>query len=160
MSNANGAYNNILGSGTYTLGKVKLNNVQYVPKVNDNLLSGIELMKEGYKTVLEAGKMIISKKGVRFATETLCPLADMIALEESQGDYMCRSATKMAAQDNILVLHNLLGHCLKNTVKLTFGLTGQTAESLECTICNTTETRQRDVSTVPSNPAAELMESV
>lgn len=119
-------------------------------------------MTDGSKTVLENDKIVISKKGVRFATGTLCPLNDMIAMDDIQEkeDRCCSSTKAQPPQKNLLELHSALRHCGKNAVKLTFGLTEEAADMLNCIICYTTKSRQRDVPKVASNPPSELLEIV
>ena len=65
----NGSNASILGVGTidlkFTSGKiVQLRNVQHVPAINKNLLSGSLLCKEGFKLVFESNKVVISRYGV------------------------------------------------------------------------------------------------
>ena len=80
--NANGAENPILGSGKICLGKLKLKHVQYVQNFVENLVSGMELMKKGYKTILESEKMVIAKQGEEVASGKLCMNTDMIIIQE------------------------------------------------------------------------------
>jgi hypothetical protein len=46
----------------FTLGKiVQLKNVQHVPSMNKNLVSGTLLCRNGFKVVLEFDKVVVSK---------------------------------------------------------------------------------------------------
>jgi hypothetical protein len=48
----------------FTLAKiVQLRNVQYVPSMNKNLVSGSLLCRDGFKVVLESNKVVVSKHG-------------------------------------------------------------------------------------------------
>jgi hypothetical protein len=58
----------VLGTGTvdlkFTSEKiVQLKNVQHVPSMNNNLVSGSVLLRDGFKIVLESNKVVVSKHG-------------------------------------------------------------------------------------------------
>jgi hypothetical protein len=60
------SYARVLGVGTFilkfTLGKtVLLKNVQHVPSIKKNLVSGSLLCRDGYKLAFESNKCILSK---------------------------------------------------------------------------------------------------
>jgi hypothetical protein len=62
----NGSHATILGVGTVDLnltsGKiVRLKNVQHVPSINKNLVSGSLLCRDGFKLVFESNKVVISR---------------------------------------------------------------------------------------------------
>jgi hypothetical protein len=64
----NGAHARVLGASTVTLkftsGKtIQLKNVQHVPTIKKNLVSGSLLCSDGFKLVFESNKCIISKFG-------------------------------------------------------------------------------------------------
>jgi hypothetical protein len=64
----NGSRVHVLGSGTvnlkFTLGKtVLLKNVQHVPSIKKNLISGSMMCRDGYKIVLESNKYVVSRHG-------------------------------------------------------------------------------------------------
>jgi hypothetical protein len=64
----NGSHASVRGVGTVDLkltsGKiVQLKNVQHVPSINKNLVSGSLLCRDGFKVVLESNKFIVSKCG-------------------------------------------------------------------------------------------------
>jgi hypothetical protein len=64
----NGSHASVRGVGMvdlkFTLGKiVQLRNVQNVPTMNKNLVSGSLLCRDGFKVVLESNKVVISKHG-------------------------------------------------------------------------------------------------
>ena len=62
----NGSHASVHGVGTvnlkFTSGKtVQLKNVQHVPSINKNLVSGSLLCRDGFKLVFESNKVVISK---------------------------------------------------------------------------------------------------
>lgn len=64
----NGSHASVRGIGTvdlkFTLRKiVQLRNVQHVPTMNKNLVSGSLLCRDGFKVVLESNKVIVSRFG-------------------------------------------------------------------------------------------------
>jgi hypothetical protein len=64
----NGLHASVLGVGTvdlkFTSEKiVLLKNVQHVPSIKKNLISGSRLMKDGFKLVFESNKVLLSKYG-------------------------------------------------------------------------------------------------
>ncbi|WVZ53539.1 hypothetical protein U9M48_004466 [Paspalum notatum var. saurae] len=65
----NGSAASVLGIGTVDLkfisGKiVQLKNVQHVPSMNKNLISGSLLLRDGFKIVLESNKVVVSRHGL------------------------------------------------------------------------------------------------
>ena len=68
LSMGNGSHVRVLGAGTVNLkltsGKtVQLKNVQHIPTIKKNLVSGSLLCRDGYKLVFESNKCILSKFG-------------------------------------------------------------------------------------------------
>jgi hypothetical protein len=68
MLMGNGSRASVQGVGTvnlnFTSGKtVQLKNVQHVPSINKNLVSGSLLCRDGFKLVFESNKVVISKYG-------------------------------------------------------------------------------------------------
>jgi hypothetical protein len=64
----NGSHASVRGVGTvdlkFTSGKiVQLRNVQHIPSMNKNLVSGSLLCRDGFKVVLKSNKVVISKHG-------------------------------------------------------------------------------------------------
>jgi hypothetical protein len=62
----NGSHASVNGVGMVdlklTLGKiVQLRNMQHVPSINKNLVSGSLLCRDGFKIVLESNKFVVSK---------------------------------------------------------------------------------------------------
>jgi hypothetical protein len=65
----NGSHARVLGVGMVnlklTLGKiVRLKNVQHVPTIKKNLVSGSLLCRDGFKLVFESNKCVLSKYGI------------------------------------------------------------------------------------------------
>ena len=68
MLMGNGSRASVRGVGTvdlkFTSGKtIQLKNVQHVPSINKNLVSGSLLCQDGFKLVFESNKVAISKCG-------------------------------------------------------------------------------------------------
>jgi hypothetical protein len=64
----NGSRVHVLGAGTFNLkftsGKtVLLKNVQHVPSIKKNLVSGSMMCRDGYKIVLDSNKCVVSRHG-------------------------------------------------------------------------------------------------
>jgi hypothetical protein len=64
----NGSHASVHGIGTvdlkFTLGKiVQRKNMQHVPSIHKNLISGTLLCRYGFKIVLESNKIVVSKSG-------------------------------------------------------------------------------------------------
>jgi hypothetical protein len=64
----NGSHTSIHGVGTVDLkltsGKiVQLKNIQHVPSINKNLVSGSLVCRDGFKVVFESNKFVVSKYG-------------------------------------------------------------------------------------------------
>jgi hypothetical protein len=68
MMIGNGSHASVHGVGTVdpklTSGKiVQLKNMQYVPTIGKNLVSGSLLCRDGFKVVIESNKFVVSKCG-------------------------------------------------------------------------------------------------
>jgi hypothetical protein len=64
----NGSHASVHGIGTvdlkFTSGKiVQPKNVQHVPSMHKNLVSGTLLCRDGFKVILEYNKIVVSKSG-------------------------------------------------------------------------------------------------
>jgi hypothetical protein len=64
----NGSHASVRGVGKvdlkFTLGKImQLKNMQHVPSINKNLVSGSLLYRDRFKVVLESDKFVVSKYG-------------------------------------------------------------------------------------------------
>jgi hypothetical protein len=68
MMMGNGSHATVRGVGTVDLKLtsekiVQLKNVQHVPTIGKNLVSGFLLCRDGFKVVIESNKFIMSKCG-------------------------------------------------------------------------------------------------
>jgi len=79
---ADGTPNPILHYGKMKLGQIYVDNVFHQPKFQKNLVSGIELMKEGYKITMEDDKLKIEREGKTFATGSYDPKEDLIKMDD------------------------------------------------------------------------------
>ncbi|WVZ99779.1 hypothetical protein U9M48_045029 [Paspalum notatum var. saurae] len=75
MENRSAAY--VLDIGMvdlkFTSGKiVQLKNVQHVPSMNKNLVSGSFLLRDGFKVVLESNKIVVSRHGLFIGKGYVC----------------------------------------------------------------------------------------
>jgi hypothetical protein len=73
----NGSYASVYGVGTVdlklTLRKiVHLKNMQHVPSINKNIISGSVLCRDGFKVVLESNKFVLSKFGQFIDKDYVC----------------------------------------------------------------------------------------
>ena len=73
----NGATASVLGVGMvdlkFTLGRiVQLKNVQHVPAIKKNLVSGSLLCREGFKLVFESNKVVVTKYGLFVGKGYIC----------------------------------------------------------------------------------------
>ena len=62
----NGSHARVLGAGTVVLKftsrkTVLIKNVQHVPSIKKNLISGSQMCRDGYKIVLESNKCVVSR---------------------------------------------------------------------------------------------------
>ena len=80
----------ITGKGSVRFGDLTLNDVIHVPSFSKNLVSGIQIMKEGYKQEIENDKLIISKDHVVVATGHYNPEAGLIQMDNK----ICLSVLK------------------------------------------------------------------
>nr|CAD39988.3 OSJNBb0045P24.6 [Oryza sativa Japonica Group] len=73
----NGSHASVHGVGTidlkFTSGKiVQLKNVQHVPSIDRNLVSGSRLTRDGFKLVFESNKVVVSKQGYFIGKGSKC----------------------------------------------------------------------------------------
>ena len=77
----------VLGVGTvilkFTSGKtVLLKNVQHVPSIKKNLVSGSQLCRDGYKIVFESNKYVLSKYGTFIGKGYYCGGLFLLSLHD------------------------------------------------------------------------------
>jgi hypothetical protein len=138
VSTANGKSAKIIGIGKVSLGELQFNPVFHVPEFNDNLVSGIQLMKNGYKIVTENDKTVILKKGKIVASATFNPTKQLMVFDE------------FPTIANQATLHERLGHLndkiIEQTVNATTGLEhGNCKSDCLCETCVITKSRHENI---------------
>jgi len=107
----NGSYARVLGVGTVILkfisGKmVLLKNVQHVPSIKKNLVSGSQCCRDGYKIVFESNKCVLSKYGT-FVGKGYCGGLFRLSLH----DDVCKKIVNNAIiPDESNIWHSCLCH--------------------------------------------------
>ena len=109
----NGSHASIRAVGTvglkFTSGKiVQLKNVQHVPSINKNLVSGSLLCRDGFKVVLESNKVVTSKHGHFIGKGYECGGLFRFSIS----DYCNKSMNHLCGSmyDNASVWYSLLCH--------------------------------------------------
>ena len=143
---------------------MELNDVAYVPSFTKNLVSGIQIMRQGYKQVIENNSLKIYKNDILVATggydsetgllkmDTEIPQSSNFAHSTVSADYK--------------TIHSRLGHpghqLLLNTLNATDGIkiTGKIEEQ-DCEICTLTKMRKTNIRKSGSIPTdyLEVIES-
>lgn len=132
---AEGKPERIEGHGNDTLGALPLLNAFYTPTFSKNLVSGPQLMNEGYKIVLEGENMEISKDDKLVETGFLCSKSGLLILD-SKFDTPPSSNLVEIDRNNA---HKTMGHLNDQTIEKTFAtlpnvvLTGK--RELKCEPC-------------------------
>jgi hypothetical protein len=108
----NALYVTVLGAGTVDLkfisGKImQLKNVQHVPSIKKNLISGSHLMKDGFKLVFESNKVVLSKYGTFVGKGYECGGMSSFSLEEFFDNVVNHVST---SNDETNVWHSRLCH--------------------------------------------------
>ena len=109
----NGSHASVHGVGMvdlkFTSGKiVQLKNVQHVPSINKNLVSGSLLCRDGFKVVLESNKVIVSNHGLFIGKGYECGGLFRFSL----ADYCNKSVNHICSNvdDDASVWHSRLCH--------------------------------------------------
>ena len=79
---ADGTPNPITQYGKIKLGQIYVDRVFHQPKFQKNLVSGIELMKEGFKITMEDDKLRVEREGKTYATGHYDAKEDLIKMDE------------------------------------------------------------------------------
>ena len=79
---ADGTSNPIYSYGKIKIGEIYVDNVFHQPKFEKNLVSGIELMKEGFKITMENDSLKVEKEGQTYATGSYDPKEDLIKMDQ------------------------------------------------------------------------------
>ena len=138
----------VVGKGSVTFGKMELNDVAYVPSFTKNLVSGIQIMNQGYTQIIENGKLKIFKKNELVATGKYDNETGLIKMdtEIKQNSNYCRTEKKL----NYKNIHSRLGHpgniLLQKTLDATNGLkiVGK-IQNDDCEICLKTKTKKLNI---------------
>lgn len=116
---ANNQSARIAGSGTVQFGEMKLNNVLHVPEFSKNLVSGMQIMKDGYKQVLQDDKLTVSRKDGRIVATG--HFNEEVGLIQMDND-ICNNSVISDYES----IHKKLGHIgdqmLKNTLPAVDGV--------------------------------------
>ncbi|KAK1642930.1 hypothetical protein QYE76_060735 [Lolium multiflorum] len=102
----NGSHASVRGVGTvdlkFTSGKiVQLRNVQHVPTMNKNLVSGSLLCRDGFKVVLESNKVVVSKFGQFIDMHSIARISTEIIPESStSNEYFEQSHENVTEKDD------------------------------------------------------------
>jgi hypothetical protein len=72
-----------LGHGYAQFGDLRIDNITYAPTFGKNLLSGIQIMKAGYKQILDNDKLTISKDGCTVASGSFDAATGLIKMDSS-----------------------------------------------------------------------------
>jgi hypothetical protein len=120
----NGSHAHVLGVGTVILKftsrkMVLLKNVQHVPSIKKNLVSGSLLCRDGYKLVFESNKCILSMYGTfvgkGYDSGGLCRLS----LHD-----VCNKSVNNVISNELYIWHSRLCHinfgCLSRLANLNF----------------------------------------
>ena len=154
----------VVGTGSVKFGNMELNDVAYVPSFTKNLVSGIQIMNQGYKQIMENGKLKITKNGILVATGKYDNETGLIKMDTEirQNSNYCRTEQKL----NFKNIHSRLGHpgniLLQKTLDATDGLKiNQKIQNEDCEICLQTKTKKLNIrkkGSVPNN-YLEVIES-
>ena len=112
------------GTGSIKIGKLELDNVVHVPSFSKNLLSDLQLMKAGYRKIIENDTLKIFDKETLVATGRYCNETGLLRMDE-----VVNNSNKVSKLHDITHWHSMFGHVgidiIKNTLKFanieTFG---------------------------------------
>jgi len=79
---ADGTSNPIYSCGKIKIGEIYVDNVFHQPRFEKNLVSGIELMKEGFKITMENDLLKVEKGGQTYATGSYDSKEDLIKMDQ------------------------------------------------------------------------------
>ena len=138
----------VVGTGSVKFGKMELNDVAYVPSFTKNLVSGIQIMNQGYKQIIENGELKIFKNNDLVATGKYDLETGLIKMDSEiqQNSNYCRTEQNL----NYKNIHSRLGHpgntLLQKTLDATNGLkiVGK-IQNDDCEICLKTKTKKLNI---------------
>jgi hypothetical protein len=148
------------GTGTVTLGKMKLG-ATWCPKFTHNLISGIDVMKAGYSSIIQNNRLIITTENVDFdfsqvvATGSLDKTTGLLQIDNaSPNSANFATAKTITTYDQ---MHARLGHpghaMMDKTIKAVNGvqIQGKCAKDL-CVPCQLGKKRRLNISKKGSAP--------
>jgi hypothetical protein len=136
----NGAHASVRGVGTVDLkltsGKtVQLKNVQHVPSIRKNLISGFLLCRDGYKLVFESNKCVLSKFGTSIGKGYESRGLFRLSLCENNVKYV----SHVNNHDEANIWHSRLCHinfgCISRLVGLNLILKFNLVKNSKCHVC-------------------------
>jgi hypothetical protein len=110
---ANNKTANIVGEGEVKFGKLKLKNVQFVPSFSKNLVSGIEIMKAGYRQDIRDNRLFVYDQDDLVATGTYNPQVGLIQMDQEI------SIPDQCNHITLDTVHQRMGHISLSTLKKT-----------------------------------------
>jgi hypothetical protein len=137
----------VKGIGSVKFGDLELKEVAYVPSFSKNLVSGIQIMKQGYKQVIDQDLLQVFKNNELVATGHYDEDSGLIKMNNELTGPDNYSSFIATGYDTI---HSRLGHpgdqLLKNTLQATDGIkiNGKISPH-ECETCRLTKTRKSNV---------------
>ena len=113
MGNGSGAA--VLGVGKvdlkFTSGKIiTLKNVQYVPSINRNLISGSLLFRDGFKLVFESNNVVISKFGLFIGKGYECGGLFRTSLLDAENKFVHNTISVLNSNKDASIWHSRLCH--------------------------------------------------
>ena len=140
MLMGNGSHATVRGVGTvdlkFTSGKiVRLKNVHHVPSINQNLVSGSRLCRDGYKLVFESNKVVISKYGQFVGKGYECGGLFRLSLSD-----LCTKVINHVCHDNESdIWHSRLCHinfgCMTRLANMSLIPKFTTVKGSKCQVC-------------------------
>ena len=147
------------GVGEVEIGNLKLKDVVYVPQFKYNLLSGIQVMREGYSQIIEDGILkILDKSGKLLALGEYNPISGLIEMQTGN------SFLVNAPEKNLHEWHKCLGHFNKNTITRNLRLNNIAFKNVskdceECISGKLTVSRKSQSNSKKSYDVLEMIES-
>ena len=142
------------GSGTVRFGNMTLKDVAYVPSFSKNLISGIQIMKQGFKQIIEpSGVINIFNKDTLVATGKFDEDTGLLKMNQelppNSNLVDVQPAVPISRPIDEIEAHSRLGHpgrqLLLNTLESTDGISLSEPRKEECEICKLTKTRKTNI---------------
>ena len=164
-ADANGSAK-VTGTGEAKFGDLHLTDIVHVPSFSKNLVSGIQIMKQGYKQEIYNDKLIISKDGQICATGTYEDSTGLLKMDQSIQPYKECSNSASLRSITRADLHHCLGHpgdqMLERTLPAISGIAVVGSRLQGQPLCDSCErgkaTKQNRI--LHGTPATEILEIV